>query len=204
MKRLVLAGMTLAVLGIAGFFVFRSISAQESSAGAQVVSRHAAQSLQNKIDDVHKVEASGDPQHRDNEVEVSEVELESYVLFELREKIPAQLDSIRVQLTPGAISADTQITFTSNATGNSMLDALVGGTHNLFVKGRLSGSDSMGKFDLDEVRVDGIPVPKVLIQTLVDKYVKPKYPDVDLKAPFDLPWGIRSIDIQTAKARIVY
>ena len=72
------------------------------------------------------------------------------------------------------------------------------------MKGKLSGVDSQGSFDLDEVRVDGIPVPKVLIQTLVDKYVKPKYPDVDLKAPFELPWGIRSVDVQTAKAKIVY
>ena len=61
-----------------------------------------------------------------------------------------------------------------------------------------------GKFDLDDVKVDGIPVPKVLIQTLVEKYVKPKYPEVDLKAPFDLPWGIRAIDIGQGRARIVY
>ena len=204
MKRFVLAGVTLVCLAIAAFFVFRTISAQESAASSRTVSKHAAESLQAKIDHIHKIDESGDRTHRDIETEVNETELESYVLFELKEKIPAQLDSIHVQLTPGAVAADTQLTFTSNATGNPMLDALVGGTHNLFVKGRLSGSASQGRFDLDEVRVDGIPVPKVLIQTLVDKYVKPKYPDVDLRAPFELPWGIRAVDVQTAKARIVY
>jgi len=114
------------------------------------------------------------------------------------------MDSIDVQLTPGAVAADTQMTFNSNTTGNPMVDALVGGTHNLFVKGRLSGYQGRGKFDLEEVRVDGIPVPKVLINSLFDKYVKPKYPEADLKEPFDLPWGIQSIDIQSQKARITY
>src|SRR5262245_37659514 len=114
------------------------------------------------------------------------------------------MDSIDVQLSPGLVAADTQLTFNSNSTGNPMVDALVGGTHNLFVKGKLSGHDSRGKFDLEEIKGDGIPVPRVLIQTLFDKYVKPKYPDADLKKPFELPWGIRSIDVQTGKATIVY
>jgi hypothetical protein len=159
--------------------------------------------LQSKIDHIKKVGQSSN-QHPNIETEVSEEELESYVLFSLRDQIPFQLDSINVKLTPGTVAADTQMTFNSNTTGNPVLDALVGGTHNLSVRSRLSGADGVGKFDLEEVRVDGIPVPKVLIQTLVDKYVKPKYPDVDLKAPFDLPWGIRAIDIGEGKARIVY
>jgi hypothetical protein len=34
--------------------------------------------------------------------------------------------------------------------------------------------------------------------------VKPKYPDVDLKEPFDLPWGIDAIDVLQSKAKITY
>src|SRR5437773_3493626 len=98
-KKLVLTGLMLVVVAGAALVVFRSISAQESSAESRSVSRRAAQSLQNKIDDIHKIETSGDSLHRDNEVEVNEAELESYVLFELRDKIPAQLDNLNVQLT---------------------------------------------------------------------------------------------------------
>jgi hypothetical protein len=204
MKKLILAGVTVAVIGIAGLVVFRSLSAQESAAESREVSKKTADILQTKVDHIQKTEASGNPSHPDISIDVSEAELESYVLYSLREKIPAQVDSIHVQLTPGVVGAETQLTFNSNSTGNAMVDALIGGTHNLFVKGKLEGSGGRGKFDLQEVKVDGIPVPKVLIQTLVDKYVKPKYPDADLKEPFDLPWGIRSLDIQTAKAKVVY
>src|SRR5205085_7226500 len=133
-----------------------------------------------------------------------EAELESYLLYSLKDDIPAQIDTAEVQLAADTISLDTQITFASNATGNAMVDALVGGTHNLFLKGKLIGRQSRGKFDLLEVRVDGIPVPIVLIQTLLKKYVKPKYPDVDLNAPFDLPWGIEELKLDSGKATVVY
>jgi hypothetical protein len=80
----------------------------------------------------------------------------------------------------------------------------VSGTHDLFVKGSLQGSQGRGKFELLEVRIDGIPVPKVLIQSLFDKYVKPKYPDADLKEPFDLPWGIEELTLQQGKVVVAY
>ena len=54
------------------------------------------------------------------------------------------------------------------------------------------------------MKVDGIPVPNVLIETLVAKYVKPKYPEVDLKEPFPMPWGMESLDHHPGKATIVY
>jgi hypothetical protein len=204
MKKLVLAGLTLVLLCVASLIVFRTIWAQDTSAETREVSKKKADILQAKIDGIKKVDETADATHPDIEAEVSKAELESYVLYSLREKIPAQVDSIDVQLTPGCVGADTQLTFNSNSTGNVMVDSLIGGTHNLFLKGKLAGQNGRGTFDLQEVRVDGIPVPKVLMQTLFDKYVKPKYPDADLKEPFDLPWGIRSIDVQEGKAKIVY
>ena len=204
MKKLVVLSVTIGAVVLAAAFVLRSISAQETAAEPRELSKRSADVLQGKIDDIKKTDEAAEANRKHSEIDVTEAELESYVVYSLREKIPVQMDSIDVQLAPGAVAADTQMTFNSNTTGNPMVDALVGGTHNLFVKGRLSGYQGRGKFELEEVRVDGIPVPKVLINSLFDKYVKPKYPDADLKEPFDLPWGIQSIDIQSQKARITY
>lgn len=204
MKKLVVAGTLLAVFAVAGFIAYRSIFAQNSTAEPVAVSRQTAEELQKKIDRLKKSDKDRESGQPVSEIEVTEAELESYVLFELRDQIPLKMDSFDVQLTPGAVGADTQLTFGTNSTGNPIVDAFVGGTHNLFVKGKLSGEEGRGKFELSEIRVDGIPVPKVLIQTLIDKYVKPRYPDADLKEPFNLPWSIRSIDIRTGKATIVY
>ncbi len=184
------------IVAVRGFFV--------ESASAQIeVSEGTAQVLQNKIDRIQGAE-NGAGTRAPASVEVSEVELESYVLYFLRQDIPARMDSIDVQLTPGTVAADTKMTFGTNPTSNPLIDVLVSGTHKLFVKGKLAAHGGMGNFSLEEARVDGIPVPIVLIETLVDKYVKPKYPDVKLDEPFEMPWGIEELSITNGKATIVY
>ena len=206
MKKVALvAVLGIVAMAIAGIIVLRSIAAkgESSSSAAAEVSPRTAEGLQAKIDAVKKAHETPDRQDSSS-VELSEAELESYVLYSLKEDIPLQLDSIDVQLASGTIASDTQLTFTSNGAGNPLVDSLFGGTHNLFIKGKLAGQASRGKFDLEEIRVDGIPVPNILIQTLFDKYVKPKYPDVDLRAPFELPWGIEQLTLESGKATVVY
>jgi len=205
MKKIASVGVAgLLVIAIAGVIVFGTIAAKEEPRKNTQVSEKAAKSLQQKIDAIQNAE--NDPKHKpgSTRVEVSDVELESYLLYSLKEDIPAQIDSADVQLATDTVALDTQITFSSNATGNPVVDALVGGTHNLFVKGKLVAREHRGKFDLLEVRVDGIPVPNLLIQSLMKRYVQPKYPDVDLNEPFDMPWGIQELKLEQDKAIAIY
>ena len=203
MKALLVA-LTVVVAVVVGLVAWTSfIPAQTASAGSEV-SQRAADALQAKIDAIQKAEEN--PNRKTTEmIEVTEAELESYVLFSLKDQIPAKMDSFDVQLGEGTVAADTQMTFASNGpTGNPLIEALMGGTHNLFVRGRLAGSNSTGRFQLEEVRLDGIPVPNILIETLIARYVKPKYPDVDLNSPFQIPWGVESVSITPGKATITY
>ena len=203
MKKVVAFGMAgFAVIAIAGIVVFRGIEAKE--AGKLEVSPRSAKSLQEKIDAVKAAENSPSHKRGSSQVEVSEPELESYLMYSLQEDIPAKIDSAMIELGTDTISLDTQLTFSSNATGNPVVDALVGGTHNLFFKGKLVAREAVGKFDLQEIRVDGIPVPNIFIQTIFKKYVKPKYPDADLNEPFDMPWGIQELKIVPHKATVIY
>ncbi len=205
MKKVVLIAIAgLIVIAAAGVIVFKSIAAKGTFQNATEVSPEAAQLLQAKVDAVKNAEK--DPEHKggSSTMVLTEAELESYVLYSLKEDIPVQVDSMKVRLGPGTLGAETQLTFTSNATGNAMVDALVGGTHNLALKTKLDGRKGIGKFELDEVRVDGIPVPNVLIQALIKKYVKPKYPEVDLNEPFELPWKIQELKLEEGKATVVY
>jgi hypothetical protein len=189
-KRIITAGIFMSA--VAGFLLAQN----GPSAGA-------AQALQAKIDAIKAAQSNSNGRSPQTVV-VSEVELESYVLFHLRKDIPARIDSLDVQLTDGAVAADTKLTFAPDTTGNAVVDLLISGTHNLFLKGKLSAAGKQGKFELEEVKVDGIPVPNLLIDTLIAKYVKPKYPDVDLNAPFEMPWGIQSLVITPGKTTIVY
>src|SRR2546427_6002645 len=202
MKKIVLIVISgLAVLAVAGVIAFHGMAARSA---AKSQSEKSARSLQAKIDAIKNAARTSGHKRGGSRVELSEEELESYVVYSLKEDIPGQIDSIDVQLAPDTVGSETQITFMSNATGNPVVDALVGGTHNLFLKGKLTGRDGRGKFDLKEVQVDGIPVPNVLIQALLKRYVKPKYPEVDLNEPFDLPWEIQELKLENGKATVVY
>src|SRR5437868_1147270 len=98
MKKVVLIVVTaLAVIAVAGVIAFHSISAK-GAAHTKGVSQQSAKSLQQKIDAIKK--ASETPSHKrgSSRVELSEGELESYVVYSLKEDIPAQIDMIDVQL----------------------------------------------------------------------------------------------------------
>lgn len=205
MKKVVvysLAGLT--VIALMGVVALRTVAAIEAERVVTEVSPKAAKSLQDKIDAIRNSENS--PKHKpgSSHVQVSEAELESYLIYSLQDEIPAKVDTANVELGPETVGLETQLTFNQNATGNPVVDTIVGGTHNLLFRGKLVAEHARGKFDLEEVRVDGIPVPNLFIQTLFKKYVKPKYPEADLNEPFDMPWGIEQLKIEQGKATVVY
>ena len=205
MKKVVVVSLAgLLVIAVGGVIAFHTITAKGFSTSSSEVSPKAAKALQQKIDTIKSAAENPHRARGASRVEVSESELESYLLYSLKEDIPAQIDTARVQLNRDLVSLDTQITFPSNATGNPVVDTLMGGTHNLSLTGQFVAKESRGKFDLKEVRVDGIPVPNVLIQALIKKYVNPKYPEVNLNEPFDMPWGIEELTIEPGKATVVY
>jgi hypothetical protein len=202
MKKIACCVAAVILTGAAVTLALRFLAAEPVSAQNDV-SERSAKALQVKIDAIQAAETAKNRQGTET-VEVSETELESYVLYSMRDQIPARVDSIDVQLSEDAVAADAKLTFPSDSTGNPLVDAVVGGTHTFFLKGKLAASEKRGRFELQEVKVDGIPVPLILIETLVEKYVKPMYPNVDLKEPFPMPWGMESLVITPGKATITY
>ena len=202
-KAAITAGLVLIVLAV--IVIFKSYPVRSAYTGSQNTQNveRAAASLESKINTIKKADADK-KRHERARMDISEAELESYVMVYLRKDIPIQIESVRAHLTPGVVAADTRLTIPAGTTGNTLVDALVTGTHNLLISGKLTAAKGEGKFDLQSLSVDGIPVPNILIDALLRKYAKPKYPDVDLKEPFDLPWGIQSIDVGQGKATVTY
>jgi hypothetical protein len=190
-----------AAFGILVIRGFRGQSVEAQDTAPVTATREAAKALWWKIQSVKQAPPLASELRR---VDVTETELESYVLFDLQQDIPARVESVDVQLTPGAVGADVKLTFPSNATGNVAIDTILSGTHTLFVKGRLVAENRNGRFTLEETRLDGIPVPTILIEGLVTRFVKPRYPEVDISEPFLLPWGIRNIAIGSGSASVEY
>jgi hypothetical protein len=49
------------------------------------------------------------------------------------------------------------------------------------------GKAGRGYVHVDSVSIDGIEVPQFALQLFVDKYIKPKYPNVGIDSEFALP-----------------
>src|SRR5688572_10420390 len=113
MKKAVLVVAWLIACGSTGWFVFQTISATSGPGGPgglwqedaiTEVSPKTAAGLQVKIDRIKQSEEEAKKDRAPETMAVYEAELESYVLYALREDIPVQLDSFDVQLSPGIIA----------------------------------------------------------------------------------------------------
>ena len=198
-------GLPVAVL-TASLALFWAGSAEPPSTAGSLseVSPRDAESLKAKLDAIRSA-ADSARTGGESVVEVSEAELEAYVIHAMRDKIPVRVESIDIQLEPGSVSAATQVTLDSaEGDPDRLVEDLIGSTHDFYVRGRLAARDRRGKFDLEEVRVDGIPIPSVVILALFERFVTPRYSSADLSQPFDLPWGIQEIVITPGRSDIRY
>lgn len=190
-----------------GVFLAGSVKAQESSETTPPnVSPGAADSLWGKIVAIREAESSAtrDPGAATS-IRVTDVEMESFVFFSMKDEIPARVRLIDVTIESGTISAFTELRFdTQEGSGNPIVDILLQNPHSLFVKGALEGHAGEGTFQLQQVRVDGFPVPIAVVEVLIDQFVKPRFPRVDLDEGFLIPWGIDAIALDPEGAIITY
>ena len=70
--------------------------------------------------------------------------------------------------------------------------AMFGGTHNVKVVSDAEGRRGRGTVHVITVEIDGVEVPRMALQFFVDRYLKPKYPNVGLDSTFDLPDRVES------------
>ena len=73
------------------------------------------------------------------------------------------------------------------------------------VSGTLRAEGGRARFDMQDAVVAGIPVPRRVVQELVDYYSRtPDHPKgVRLDDDFELPAGIRQIDLSPGAAVVV-
>jgi hypothetical protein len=71
--------------------------------------------------------------------------------------------------------------------------------------GRLTTKDGIGQFVLESAEISGVTIPKTVLQELVTYYSRtPDNPaGINMDDPFELPSGIRTIDVGKGTATIV-
>ena len=175
---------------------------------ADVVSRRDAARLQAKID---RITRNAEGQRVSSRTPITEAEVNSYLRFELADRIPAGVTDPWVSLlddgrVAGRATVDLgRVAQSRKSTGALDPFNLLSGSMPLAVNGVLRTKNGIGTFVLESASVSGIPVPVWMLQEIVSYYSKSSSAPqgVAIDKPFVLPSGIREIQLARGQAVVV-
>ena len=106
--------------------------------------------------------------------------------------LPEGVQRVRFSSVPTMVTAAARIDFdrltASRKINNPWMAMLFTGVHDVSVEAQATGSGGMGSVHVESVAIDGVKVPRMAMQFLVDYYLKPKYgANVGLDSRFPLP-----------------
>jgi hypothetical protein len=168
---------------------------------------YAAQSgvaeMQKKLE---HVQANGQRAHPDPApTEFSEDEVNAYVNSG-QVQLPAGVKSVKFQGLEGVITATARVDFDQLKAGrgsaNPML-SIFSGVHDIQVDAHAYGKSGRGFVQVDTVALDGVQIPRFVLQLFVQKYVTPKYPGVGLDSQFPLPDRVDAAIVGRHKLTVV-
>ena len=178
------------------------------AAGAE--SRQAAESLSQKIAALTQ-NAASPKGARPHSVTVTEDELNSWFVFRSSRYLPAGVSRPSVNLLgDGAMRGTATVDLEKLAArrgSSSTFDplALLGGRVPVTVTGTLRTKAGVGQFEVQSTDVNGIPVPKFILQQLLSYYATtPDQPEgLQIDDSFTLPASIQRIDVGRGQMVVV-
>jgi hypothetical protein len=136
------------------------------------------------------VQSNGAQPHPDpSPTEFSEEEINAYFASGNVE-LPAGVKSVVFQGQPGIVIGTSQVDFDQLKAGKNSYNPLLSifsGLHDVVVAAHAYGARGEGLVHVDSVSLDGVEVPEFVLQLFVEKYLKPKYPNIGLDSRFALP-----------------
>ncbi|HLJ88682.1 MAG TPA: hypothetical protein VKZ53_17825 [Candidatus Angelobacter sp.] len=112
-------------------------------------------------------------------------------------ELPQGVKKVSFQGETGVVTGFATVDFdeirSGQRTSNPLL-SIFNGIHNIRVEADASGRSGKGTVHIRTVTIDGIDVPRMALEFFVEKYIKPKYPNLGLDSEFQLP---NKIDIAT-------
>lgn len=105
-------------------------------------------------------------------------------------KLPTGVQSVRFEGEPGIVTGTAQIDFDQIKAGRSSHNPLLSvfeGVHEVVVSAHAHGAGGEGLVQVDSVSLDGVEIPRFVLQIFVEKYLQPKYSNVGMDSRFRLP-----------------
>ena len=139
---------------------------------------------------VQRVQQNGAlPQPDQTPTTFSQQEINDYVAS-TAVKLPKGVQSVRFSSEPGVIASNARVDFDEVKSGRGSANPLLSvfsGVHDVVVVAHAHGAGHTGYVDIDSVSLDGVEIPRFVLQLFVQKYLEPKYPSLGLNSQFRMP-----------------
>ena len=162
-----------------------------------------AQSMQRMLD---YIDANGRSSHpRQNPTVLTEKEVNAYLASDYV-TLPAGVKSVDLEGNEGVVTGKAEIDFDRIREGvhsSNPLLSIFSGVHQVIVVVHAHGEARQGHVHVDSVSIDGVEVPRFILELFVEKFLQPKYPYLGLDSQFELPNRIESAAIGSHQLTII-
>jgi hypothetical protein len=174
---------------LTGVFLFCSPAtyAQQKSASAGKRLSTEAQGFQRKLDSLERNASANPVQRRSTQINANEV---NAWFREGGYELPQGVEKVVFHSQAETIQADSTVDFDAVKEGKRNLNPLLSifsGVHDVTVTATASAQNGQGHVTIQSVSIDGVGVPHLALEMFVNRYLKPKYPNVGLENDFKMP-----------------
>lgn len=138
----------------------------------------------------HRVRVNATKPHPDQTPTVfTEREINAYIGGG-RVRLPRGVKNVRFRGDQGVVTADATVDFdqvTAGRRNSNPLMSLFSGVHEVEAISHAQGLGGEARVHIDSVSIDGVGVPRIALEFFVNRYVKPRYPNLGLDSRFKTP-----------------
>ena len=135
----------------------------------------------------------------------TEQEVNSYLASD-RVKLPAGVESVVLSGTPQVITGKSKVDFDrlrQGAHSSNPLLSVFSGVHDVVVVSHAYGTQGKGHVHVDSVSLDGVEVPRFVLELFVERFLQPKYPHIGLDSEFSLPDRVNTATVGLRELTVV-
>ncbi len=136
--------------------------------------------------------------------EFTEQEINAY-LTSGEVRFPQGVQSVKLQGQPDVITGDARVDFDQVKAGRKASNPLLSmfsGVHDITVVAHARGMNHKGYVQVDSASLDGVAIPKFVLEMFVERYVTPKYPGIGINSQFALPDKIDTATVGQHKVTV--
>jgi hypothetical protein len=120
--------------------------------------------------------------------------------------LPVGVRSVHLVGEAGKISGTSRVDFDSLRAGlnsSNPLLSIFSGVHDVVVVAHGNGSRGGASVHVDSVSLDGVEIPRFVLQLFVEHYLKPRFSGIGIDSQFRMPDRIETADVEFHTLRVI-